>query len=212
MAEQDPTKEQPSEVSQPGVVISPGGAAPEPEQTFAFHNEAEPAPAAVPTGLEQAEAPEDADGGVSWTASEFIAHEKSASWYLGLAGVTIVLVAIIYALTRDYISSAMVLVGAILFGIMAARKPRQLNYQLDSHGITIGPKRFTYEEFRSFAVVPEGAFSSIVLLPLRRFATITTIYYSPEDEDKIVRLLASRLPFDEHRLDVVDNLMRRIRF
>ncbi len=61
-------------------------------------------------------------------------------------------------------------------------------------------------------MVPEGAFSSVVFMPLKRFAPPRTIYYAPEDEDRIVGLLVNRLPLEEHRADAVDGLMRRIRF
>ncbi len=152
------------------------------------------------------------DNGVSWTASEFVAHEKSVGWYAALILVAAIIAAVIYLITRDKISSGVVLVCALALGVLAARKPRQLQYAVDNSGITVGQKHFGYGAFKSFAVVPEGAFSSIVLMPLKRFAPLTTIYYSPEDEKRIVDTLASRLPFEEHKLDVIDHFMRRIRF
>jgi hypothetical protein len=210
MAEQKNTDEQPADQNQPGTVVSPAGQTTEPPTTFEFHPDKQ---SEIPTGLQSSETPPAHSGeAITWTASEFIAHEKAASWYLGLAGAAVLLAAIIYLLTKDVITSGVILFGAFLFGVVAARKPRQLQYQIDDHGISIGVKHFVFEEFRSFSVVPEGAFSSIVLLPLKRFGTLTTIYYSPEDEEKIVNMLSSRLPFDEHKLDPVDNFMRRIRF
>jgi hypothetical protein len=141
-----------------------------------------------------------------------VAHEKSAGWYGALLLVTAIITALIYLITRDVISTSVVIIAAIAFAVLAARQPRQLQYRLDGNGITIGQKHLNYGLFKSFSVVPEGAFSSIVFTPLKRFAPLTTIYYAPEDEDKIVSLLTDRLPFEEHRLDAVDNMMRRIRF
>ena len=131
---------------------------------------------------------------------------------MGLAVVALIIAATIYAITRDLISSVVVLVGAAALGIFGARKPHQLEYRLDGSGLTVGQKHYAYEAFRSFAIVPEGAFSSIVFMPLKRFAPLTTIYYAPDDEDKIVDLLADRLPFEERKADAVDTLMHRIRF
>ncbi len=149
---------------------------------------------------------------ISWTASEFVAHEKSSGWYglLGLA--TLVLAAFVYLISRDAVSVAVVIVGAIFLGIYAASKPRQLEYKLDHQGLNIDTKHWSYSEFRSFSVVPEKAFSSIIFMPLKRFAVPITIYYAPEDEDKILNLLAERLPFEQPPRDAVDSLMRRIRF
>src|SRR4051812_36865031 len=52
---------------------------------------------------------------VSWTASEFIAHEKPTSWYmlLGLGGLTAA--ALTYLLTKDWIAAAMMLIVAAIF-------------------------------------------------------------------------------------------------
>jgi hypothetical protein len=156
------------------------------------------------------EAPKTQD--VSWTASEFIAHEKSFSWYAALFAVGIIAAIGIFAITRDAVSVAVVVVSAALLGIYGSRRPRQLEYRVDDSGLTIGEKRYGYDEFRSFAVVPEGAFSSIIFMPLRRFALPTTIYYAPNVEEDIVNILSVSLPLQEHKHDAVDRLMRRIRF
>jgi hypothetical protein len=149
---------------------------------------------------------------LSWTASEFIAHHKTTNWYVSLAGAAILGAFVVWLLTKDKISAAVVLFGALFFGIYAGRQPRQLPYNIYAHGLSIGNKYHAYDEFRSFSVVPEGAFSSIVFTPLKRFGQLLTIYYAPEDEDKIIDILEDRLPYEEHKHDMVDNLMRRIRF
>ena len=152
------------------------------------------------------------DQSVSWTASEFVHHEKSPGWYLSLTIAAGVLAALIYFVLRDVVSAGVVLVAAFIFGIYAAHKPRQLEYQLDQSGLTIADKHYPYHEFKTFSLQPEGAFASIVFMPLKRFAPVTTIYYPPEDEDKILTVLSAHLPFEEPRRDAVDSLMRRIRF
>lgn len=167
-------------------------------------------PAAPPQPDKSLEA--DNNGIISWVASEFIAHEKSPGWYGSLAGVTLLITAIVFLLTRDYVSSAVIVVCALFFGIYANRKPRQLQYQLGDRGFSVGAKHFSYEEFRSFSVVDDGAFASIVFAPLKRFAMLVTIYFAPEDEDEITAILSDRLPYEEHTSDSVDRLMRRIRF
>ncbi|HVX24559.1 MAG TPA: hypothetical protein VG992_04445 [Candidatus Saccharimonadales bacterium] len=149
---------------------------------------------------------------ISWTASEFVAHQKSAGWYSLLFVAALVLAALAFLLTKDYITPVIVMFVAIIFGLAAARQPRELPYQLDGHGLTIGQRFYSYTSFRSFAVVAEGAFSSITFMPLKRFAPLTSIYFAPEDEEKIVKLLADRLPMTEHHLDAVDRMLRRIRF
>jgi hypothetical protein len=149
---------------------------------------------------------------VTWSASEFIAHEKSFTWYVVLGVVTVIVAAFIFLFTRDVISTAVIVVVAIVLGYAATRKPRTLPYKLDGEGLTIAEKFYPYNQFRSFAVTDQGPFSSIVFMPLKRFMTLIEIYYEPKDEERIVNLLSERLPLETHTLDPVDRFMRHIRF
>ncbi len=149
---------------------------------------------------------------VTWTASEFIAHPKNTNWYLALVGVTVVILVGAWLIGHDIITSLAIVICAILFGTMAARQPRQLEYSLGTNGVTIGPKFYPFKDFRSFAVIPEGAFSSIDFMPLKRFAPILSIYYDPEYEPRVRDLLAEHLPSAVHKRTMVDELMHRIRF
>lgn len=149
---------------------------------------------------------------VSWTASEFVAHEKSLSWYGLLALATLVIAGLVYWLSRDWLSIGVLVIVAVLFGIIAGRKPRVLDYHLDRSGLTIGGKPYPYRNFKSFSVVDEGAFSSITLVPLKRFLPPMSIYYSPEDQDAIVQVLGQHLPMTHDNGDALDRLTRRIKF
>ena len=149
---------------------------------------------------------------VAWSASEFIAHHKSASWYIGLAVAALIVAAVIFLLTHDKISTGVIVLAAVVLGIFGARKPRVLNYKLDGAGLNIGQKFYDYNLFKSFAVIEEGAFSSIILMPMKRFMPSLSLYYAPDDENKIVDILAERLPFENRKQDAVDSFMRRIRF
>jgi hypothetical protein len=152
------------------------------------------------------------EGAITWTASEFIAHHKTGGWYALLGLGALVGAAVIWLLTKDLMSAAVIIVAALAFGVFAARQPRELTYRLDEYGLTIDQKHYLYREFRSFSVMVEGAIPSIVFMPLKRFAPMTTIYYDPSDEAKIVDLLADRLPHEERKQDPIERLMWRIRF
>lgn len=195
----------------------PGSAAPPPPPPPVMPVPPQPqaAPAPEPeiiTPHSIAAPPTGPDGSITWTASEYIAHHKSPGWYGALGGIAVVVAAVIWFFTKDIISAAVVIVAAIAFGGYGARQPRQLRYSLDNHGLTIGERRFVYQQFRSFSMVPEGAFASIVFVPLKRFSPLTTIYYDPADEAKIVALLSDRLPHEERQQAMIDRLMWRIRF
>ncbi len=149
---------------------------------------------------------------VTWVASEFIAHTKTIGWYAALFVVTIVFAAAVWFLTKDMVATVVIVFAGLLFGTYAARKPRQINYALDGRTLTVGQRSHPLNEFRSYTIVPEGAFSSIMLMPLQRFGLITTIYFDPQDEAAIVDILSHRLPHEERKPDAIDRVLRRIRF
>ena len=154
----------------------------------------------------------DSSESVSWTASEFIAHHKSAGWYLLVILGGAALTALVFLLTRDTISAIMIAVVAITAAALGARKPRVLNYSVDNRGITIGNKGYPYDLFKSFAIVDEESITSIYLVPLKRFMPAISIYYEPKDEERIVDVVGSYLPEEHHERDMIDKLMRKIRF
>jgi hypothetical protein len=185
----------------------------QPAQDNAADHDAGPATDAADMQQPSAGSYNDSPGdSVEWSASEFIAHHKSFGWYAVLGLVTVVTGALVLLLTKDKISTGAVVFVAVVLGIVAARKPRTLPYKLDQGGLAIGNKFFDYGQFRSFALVDEGAFTSVMFLPLKRFMPVVTIYFEPQDEEKIVEILSNHLPLETHQLDPLDQLMRKIRF
>ncbi len=149
---------------------------------------------------------------IEWTASEFIDHSKSFRWYLALAGITIALAALIFLITKDKISTIVVLVVGILLGIYGARKPKEINYKLNGDGLMVSDKTYPLANYSSFSVIEEGAFRTLAFMPVRRFGLMITVHYDPSDEDKIMNLLGKYLPMDERKKDLLDNLLWKIRF
>jgi len=149
---------------------------------------------------------------ITWTASEFIAHEKGASWYglLALAGLGAA--ALDYWLTKDKFSAGVIVLVAIAFGVLAARKPRTQQYALTHQGLQIGNKAYFFHDYKNFSVSEEGAIASIIFVPLKRFMPPLTVYVSPEMENQVFDFLSQLLPFEPHRTDAVDGLLKRIRF
>jgi hypothetical protein len=149
---------------------------------------------------------------ISWSASEYIDHEKRAGWFMSVGAVGAALAAAIYLVTRDYVNSIVIMVVVALFAASGARKPRILNYGLDNRGIHIGSKFYDYNEFRSFSIMDEGGLNSIELFQFKRFTTPITLYFPPDQEVAIINFLGSYLPREVRQHDPIDRLMRRVRF
>lgn len=149
---------------------------------------------------------------VTWTASEYINHHKSSAWFAGLA-VAVALAALgVFFVTKDVLSAIVIVVVGIVFGMYAGRKPRELTYIINNEGVFIGEKIYTYDRFKAFSIAQEGPMTSIVFTPMGRFMPFISIYYDPQDEEKIAETLSAYLPYEDHKRDPVDALMRKIRF
>ncbi len=191
---------------QPGSVIAPGSG--KDQTTWQYQPDTAGQPTAPPAPNTQSDT-----GSVSWTASEFIEHQKTAGWYAGLVFGSLILAGVVYLITSgDRVSTATVVVVAAIFGVFAARKPRELQYSIDDSGIRIGEKTYPYAGFRSFSIVQEEGIESIRFMPLKRFMPVISIYFAPEDGQKIVDALSKFLPVEHKQLDPVDKLMHRLRF
>ncbi len=148
----------------------------------------------------------------SWTASEFVAYQKSTGWYVQVAAIIIVLAVAAYFLLHDFFAMGAIVIVGIMFAVFGSRKPRVLTYVIDKSGIHVGDKLYAFTTLRSFAVIDEGTLHSITLLPLKRFMPAFSMYFEPTDESHIVELLGSYLPKEDRKQDTVDRLMHRIRF
>jgi hypothetical protein len=148
---------------------------------------------------------------ILWTASEFIAHSKSTGWYALLVLATVIACTIAFFLA-DIFTVVIIAIMAILFGVVAARKPRELPYKVDANGIQVDKKLYPFSSFKSFSIIQEEGIESIWFMPLQRFMPGLSIYFAPQDGQKIVNLLGEFLPYEQRKLDAVGNLMHRIRF
>ena len=173
-------------------------------ETVASHDQVNPVSTAIP--------PQGPEGSISWTASEFIVHKKGLFWYVLIFLGSIIIAFLTWLLTKDVISTSVIVVAGLLLMVYGAKRPHEINYQIDREGIHIGGRSLAFDRFRSFSTVHQGAFSSLVLYPMKRFALITTAYYDPQDEKKILDIISTYLPLEEKGRDLIDDLMWKIRF
>ena len=149
---------------------------------------------------------------INWSASEFIAHDKNISWYVILSLITLSFAAVIYLITHDKISTAVIVFAGGITGFYAARKPRLLNYKIDKMGLTIQTKLFRYDSFKSFAIVEDSALPSIILMPLRRFMPTLSVFLDPASEEDVIKVISERIPQDIHHQALIERFMQRVRF
>jgi hypothetical protein len=152
------------------------------------------------------------DNNFSWTASEYIEHDRGGSWYLLLAVGTAALAAGAYFLTKEYFTVGIIIAVGVIVGVYAKQKPKQVTYELTSTGLRVGEKLYAYDLFKSFSLVNDGAVNSVLLTPLKRLIAPVSAYYGAADEEKITDILGQHLPYEEAKPDSITRLSRRLRF
>jgi len=156
--------------------------------------------------------PPDSKSAFTWTASEFVEHERGAAWYLMLIVLTVIVAGLAYLLTKDYFALGTIVALGLIVGIAARNKPRQIQYTLDNKGLRVGEKYYRYSLFRSFSIVRDGPLSSLEFLPLKKLMFPPSAYFGPGDEERIMDVVGQHLPYEERKPDRVDRISRRLRF
>lgn len=153
------------------------------------------------------------DTGLSftWEASEFVHHDKPASWYAILLGITAAFAAG-FALFHQWLAIAVVVTGALALVVYSRKQPRTLNYTIDDHGVTVGHRFSDYSHFRSYSIEEEVSWKSIDLEPSKRFAQRLTLLADPENFPEIEPLLIHHLPRQDREPDPLEKLIRYIKF
>ena len=149
---------------------------------------------------------------ISWTGSEFISNQKNSSWYFSLAVFIVVICVAIYLISKDILSVVFISIMGILFGVVASRKPRQLEYAIDEDGIKVGTKIYLYDDFKSFSMQQHDAIGYVSLLPLHRFHNELSIYFPPDHEEQVFNALAYNLPNEQRKENYIDKLSKFVRF
>ncbi|HSH31206.1 MAG TPA: hypothetical protein VK963_00895 [Candidatus Saccharimonadales bacterium] len=174
--------------------------------------QAEPEPQSDAGDLQHDDQADESPGdSYSWQASEFLHHQKPASWYLLLFGVVAVLI-IVAVVTKQWFSIAVFIAMTAALGVYAGKEPRVLSYRLDPSGITIENKHYPYSQFRSFAVFNDLAWHAIDLDPAQRFMPRLTVMFDSDDLDTILAILSQELPRADRDLDLVERLTRKLKF
>lgn len=147
---------------------------------------------------------------ISWEAEEYIVRDKTGWWYVGLAVVGILLVALSVWL-QWWTFLAVVVLSIVALVIYVMRPPRMLRYSLSDRGISEGDNLRDYEEFKAFGILQEEGHFAIVLTPRKRFSPRMTVYFPEAQGEEIVDAFGARLPMEPVEMDLLDKLIKFLR-
>lgn len=149
---------------------------------------------------------------LSWRAAEYMMHDKSSIWYGGMVLGSVLIAGIVYLLNRDIVTAVIVLLSLMGLTYYSARKPREQAFAVSTDSVRVGSNYYALQDFRSFSITEDPSSISLVLVPLKRFMPAINISVPADYKDAVVDLVSKTLPHEQRKPDVIDNLMRRIRF
>lgn len=150
--------------------------------------------------------------GITWASAEYLQHEKDATWFGAYALGAILLGGLVFVITRDVVSTTVVVgaIGGLLF--LGSRKPRQQAYRLQEEFVQIGQRAYSLHDFKAFSVDEQSPVLGVTLMPLKRLMPPVVLYVDEAHEEAVVDYIADFLPLEPHKVDAMDSLLRRLRF
>jgi len=149
---------------------------------------------------------------LQWTAHEYIYRQKNGLWFVLFLITTLVFIAFDAFFLKSYTFSVLVVVMAIAVVVYSHRPPRIVNYTLsNAQGLYVGEKLHRFDEFKAFSVLFEEGYTSIILIPVKRFLPSVSVYFPQELGERIVDVFGARLPMEKAKLDFIDILIQKIR-
>jgi len=147
-----------------------------------------------------------------WSSPDSFSSNKTLVWYLSLLVITLGVAAGIYFITKDKITTTVILVSGLLIGFYGAKKPRMVNYEINRSGFSVNGRYYRLSNYRSFAVINHGDGRNLILTPLKRFMPYMYIYCDKTIEPKISSLLSEVMPSETTHRDGIDRFLRKIGF
>ncbi len=146
----------------------------------------------------------------SWTAHEFIYHEKNLNWFLGFALLTIILLGI-SILTKNYFFAFLIVIASFLIFIQSQKHPRRIKFTISEEGITADDRTFAFSQITSFWIFEEQekwlSLETKILLQTR-----VSIPLENESPEKIRNILSKFIPEKKQTEHFSDLIARKLKF
>ena len=101
---------------------------------------------------------------------------------------------------------------AVAVFVYAHRPPRTLPYQISNYGISIGEKKYLFDNFESYYEINDYGQTVLELVPNKRFGVLVSLPPADHHLLEVEDTLGQMLPKVDNREDFVDRLFRKLRF
>jgi len=149
---------------------------------------------------------------LSWTAPEFIYHNKTRAWFIVLGIVSAALL-IISLLLKNYFGALLVPIASFLIYVHARKQPRQLTIAITDEYINIGQfLSLAHKEITSFWIFEEPSIRSLSLETKKVLQPKISVLLAGQNPAAIREILIKFVPEKKHEEYFTDIIARKIKF
>jgi hypothetical protein len=127
---------------------------------------------------------------LEWTALEYEEKERGNDWFWAL-GVIVVASSIASFIYSNYFFGLLLIIGGILLGTFAVKKPDLVFYELNEKGLKIKNRLYPYENIKAFWVKKDTEKPVLFIKSERLFMPIISMPIKQNLTEEIQKLMLS---------------------
>lgn len=154
----------------------------------------------------------EASSTISWVSPEYYSGDKNKMWYVWFTIIVLIMIAISVLLIKSWSFAILILIMATSLVIYSKRPPQEIKYTLSmKQGLYVGETLYNLQDYKSFKLIRDGGRNSVFLVPIKRFSPGISVYFPEESGERIIDILASRLPMEESSPDIMDKIISKLK-
>lgn len=143
-----------------------------------------------------------------WEALEYEQRHKTADWYWGLGSIAVVSAALsVYF--GNILFAGVIVLGAFLLGMYAARAPRMEHFVIEDRGVGIGPIFYPFSSLESFWVFDHPEMHPKLFMKSKKlFVPLLILPLAGVNPGDLREFLLDKLHEEEHHESLAEHIMR----
>lgn len=155
---------------------------------------------------------------LNWSALEYEEKERQVDWFWAL-GVIVIASSLAAIIFGNYFFAILLIVGGLLMGFFAIKKPDMVFYELNEKGLKIRDRIYLYENIKAFWVQKPLSDDGKVMPPalfIKSQRLLVPVFSVPIEETSVVKIhnlmLAHDVPEEEMKEHPSEKIMEALGF